>query len=140
MALQAGQLLIHRMQLELGAGVTVVDTGVTQENLGVTPDPPVGGVAGTTPSRVMVKMLPPIDNWAGVIIDEPVLDADTGTVSVTFTNAGAPTTVNVCIWNPHTLMGPVDADLYAIGGSGCDGGEPPVSLEQGLGGATHGGF
>lgn len=138
MALQAGELLIHRMQVTLGSGDTEVDTGVTQANLGVQPDPPVGG-SDTVPSRIMVKILPPIDNWGGVTISEPVLDPVTNTVHVTFTNPGAATTVNVLIWDPHTLMGPVDADLYAIASS-CVGGMPPVSLEQGFGTGTHGGF
>jgi hypothetical protein len=138
MALQAGELLIHRMQVTLGTGDTDVDTGVTQANLGVQPDPPVGG-SSTVPSRIMVKVLPPIDNWSGITISEPVLDPGTNTVHVTFTNPGAAAVVNVLIWDPHTLMGPVDADLYAVPPPPPSG-APPVSLEQGFGGATHGGF
>lgn len=139
MALQAGQLLIRRMQLALAPGATDVDTGLVQANLGVNPDPPVGGVDGVTASRVMVDVLPPWPAWANLTVSEPVLDPVTKTVHVIFTNAGGTAHINVLFWDPHTLMGPVDADVYTIP-STCVGGEPPVSLQQGIGTGTFGGF
>lgn len=107
MAKQAGQLLVNRMQLVLEAGANDIDTGLCQENLGMDPDP------GLAP-RTMIEMLPPSDNWAGVVPSDPTYNTTTRTVHVVLTAAEA-TTVNVCFWAPHTLVGPVSVDSYVIG-------------------------
>lgn len=133
MALQAGHLLNHRMQLALAAGANDIDTGICQVNLAMSPDPPLGGVAGVTASRVMVVVLPPFDNWSGVTIGEPTLDPVTNTVHVVFTAPGD-VTVNVMIWNPHTHVCPLSADLY--GNPAPPGVLWVLAVEEGLGVAT----
>lgn len=108
MAKQAGQLLINRMQLVLTIGAIDIDTGLCQVNLGMAPDP-------TLAQRTMIEILPPSDAWSGVVPSDPTYDNTTNTVHVVLT-ASAGTTVNVCFWAPHTLVGPVSVDSYVIPG------------------------
>lgn len=127
MSAKAGNLLWNRQQVTLPAGVTVVNTGLQQVNksfadqspneppLGVSAASP-GPAAGTTPaSRVQVIPMSPLPSWADVTHGEPFVNTATGTVCVAFTNGSSPAasvTINVLFWDPHTLIGPGDADTY----------------------------
>lgn len=113
-ALSNGQLLIVRRHLVLGAGATTLNTGIRQVSLAV--DPPLGG-SDTIPSRVMIVPMAPYPRWDNVTHGEPYL-ADNA-VNIDFNNSGSSVTVNVMIFAPSTFVGPVDADLYTIGDSGC---------------------
>jgi hypothetical protein len=130
MSTKAGALLWHRRRLTLSAGLTTVDTGLTQLNksfandsigeppLGVAIAPP-GPPDGTTPaSRVHVIPMSPIPAWTSVTHGEPFVDPATGTVKVTFNNTvspAGPVTINVLFWDPHTIVGPGQADTYHPG-------------------------
>jgi len=130
MSTKAGALLWHRMRLTLSAGLTTVDTGLTQLNksfandsigeppLGVAIAPP-GPPDGTLPaSRVHVIPMSPIPAWTSVTHGEPFVDPATGTVKVTFNNVvspAGPVTINVLFWDPHTIVGPGQADTYNPG-------------------------
>jgi hypothetical protein len=113
MSTKQGNLLWRRMRLTLGTGATAVDTGLRQQNQNFEAgDPPLAGSA-TVASRVMVIPLAPTDAWSGITHAEPVLDATTKTVHVTFTNPGeGPVTVNCLFWDPHSEVGPGQADTY----------------------------
>jgi len=105
MAEQAGHLLINRQRIALVGGANVIDTGLKQTNLNFDPDPDMA-------LRTMVIPLPPIDNWAGITIDNPVYSAVTETVQVTINNPGQGIEINVLFWDPHTSICPLDADDY----------------------------
>lgn len=119
MSKKAGQLLWSRQQITISgtAPSTTIDTGLCQLNkawaassLG---EPGFGSVAA--PSRVQVIPMAPLAAWSGITHAEPTLNPTTGTVEVTFfpaPQAEGPVIVNVLFWNPHTLVGPGDADLY----------------------------
>ncbi len=123
MSKKAGALLWHRMRITLQGGDTDVDTGVTQlgksfenDSLG---EPPLGisGVApppsGTLPaSRVDVVPMAPTTAWTNITHSEPYFNTTTNTVHVVFTNASAPIEINVLFWDPHTIVGPGQADTY----------------------------
>lgn len=126
MSKKAGQLLWNRQRIDLPAGTTQINTGLCQVNksfesesigeppLGVTLAPP-GPPNGTLPaSRIQVVMLAPTDKWAGVTHGEPYLNPATDTIFVAFqnTNEGGITDLNVLFWNPHSMVGPGDADTY----------------------------
>ncbi len=125
MGTKAGALLWNRQRLALAAGLTSVDTGLSQVDkafgsmspneppLGVTIAPP-GPPDGTAPaSRIMVIPQAPTSAWTDITHGEPYLNPATGTIFVTFNNAGkTPATVNVLFWDPHSLVGPGDADTY----------------------------
>jgi hypothetical protein len=126
MSTKAGQLLWNRMHLTIPADDTLnVDTGLTQLNrafgnssdgeptLGV--EAAVPPAAGALPaSRIQVIPLVPTGAWATVTHGEPYFDTDTGTVHVLFANSHEENDaeVNVLFWNPHTSIGPGDADTY----------------------------
>lgn len=127
MGTKAGALLWNRQRLTLNAGVTPVDTGLAEVGkafgnmslneppLGVSSAPP-GPPDGTTPaSRVQVIPQAPTAAWADITHGEPYVNPATGTVWVTFVNAGkTPATINVFFWDPHSLVGPGDADTYTV--------------------------
>jgi hypothetical protein len=57
----------------------------------------------------------PLDAWAGITQSEPWFNATTGTVFVSFTTPGEPgpdVEVNALFWDPHTSIGPGQADTY----------------------------
>ena len=120
MAKQAGTLLIKRARLTIEAGATVeIETLLEQQNLNFYPDPPLGGVDPNdvppgVASRVMVCAMAPIAEWADITHEEPVLDAVTGTIHVTFTNGDGELarTFNVMFLNPHSRICPVNAVTY----------------------------
>jgi hypothetical protein len=129
MSTKAGTLLWNRQRFALPAGLdTVIDTGLTQVNksfasmslneppLGVTTAPP-GPPDGTTPaSRVQVIPQAPLGSWASITHGEPFLDPATGTVKVLFSNNGQQNaTVNALFWDPHSMVGPGEADTYNPG-------------------------
>lgn len=125
MGLKAGALLWNRQRLTLENGFTTVDTGLTQVNqafgnmspneppLGVTSAPP-GPADGTLPaSRVHVIPQSPRNSWATISHGEPFVDPVTRTVKVTFSNTlEGPVTINVLFWDPHSMVGPGEADTY----------------------------
>jgi hypothetical protein len=119
-----GTLLWNRQHLTLSAGLNDVDTGLIQQSqaFGASSanEPPLG-IAGTTApapgslpaSRVQVIPLPPTPAWTNVTISEPWVSTVTGTVHVTFTSSSeVPIEVNVLFWDPHTSIGPGQADPY----------------------------
>jgi hypothetical protein len=126
MGRKAGTLLWNRMRINVPAGVGFdVDTGLTQVNKSF-PDmspgePPLGvsgvvaPVGGTPPaSRIEVIPLSPISKWASITHSEPYFNTTTSTVHVAF-NSGGETGVadlNVLFWDPHSMVGPGDADTY----------------------------
>jgi len=128
MGLKAGALLWNRRRLTLPAGLdTNIDTGLTQPNRSFESyspgEPPLGVVAaappapGTPPaSRIQVVPMSPMANWALVTHGEPYLDTDTNTIHVLFTNGGqTPVNINVLFWDPHSMVGPGEADTYSPG-------------------------
>jgi hypothetical protein len=130
MGKKAGTLLWNRLHQLLAPGFTTVDTGLTQGNkafAGMSPgEPPLGVEAappgppdGTLPaSRVQVIPMSPISAWGAVTHGEPFVDPVTGTVKVTFNNATivdeepVSVTINVFFWDPHSMVGPGEADTY----------------------------
>jgi len=138
MGRRAGSLLWRRMRLFPTGGVLPnfapndsqdIDTGITQVNRNFgdySPGEPNLGVAASsapavhpqTASRVQVVPLAPTVKWAGIVHGEPYFNTVTGTVHVKFTNLGQYyiNDLNVLFWDPHSLVGPGQADTY---------GEPP---------------
>ena len=111
------------MRITIAADTTVeIDTLLEQQNLNFYPDPPLGGVEPSAEvvngiaSRVMVLVMAPVAGWDDITHDEPLLDATTGTVHVTFTNGhvGEERTFNVLFWDPHTSVCPVNAHTYHV--------------------------
>jgi hypothetical protein len=94
-------------------GTRDVDTGLTQVNQALS-DPPLGD--GIVASRVQVIPLAPVDGWLGLTHGQPYLDPITNTVHVVFAIGGQrpDTTINVLFWDPHTIIGPGEADPYAF--------------------------
>lgn len=126
MSRKAGALLWNRMQILLSTdNPTDVDTGITQPNrsfpdyspneppLGVETVPP-GPPAGTLPaSRIQVIPMSPTVNWLDVTHGEPYFDPTTGTIHVNFSTTPIPDIfINVLFWDPHSIVGPGEADTY----------------------------
>lgn len=132
MSANAGQLLFSRQQITIPVDAPVViDTGLCQVNrafgassdgepgLGITSSVPVPD--GALPaSRVMV--LPLVNalgtnaEWDDILIGEPFFNSATGTVCVPFAHGPVgrtPYVANVLFWDPHTAIGPVEADTYS---------------------------
>jgi len=125
MGTKAGALLWNRQHLTLLAGLTEVDTGIRQVNQGfgsMSPNEPPMGLLIAPPgppdgalpaSRVMVIPQAPTTTWLNITHSEPYVNPATGTIFVTFNNADkTPATINVLFWDPHSLVGPGDADAY----------------------------
>lgn len=128
MGLKAGALLWNRMAITLNQGFTSIDTGLRQPNKsfpGYSPnEPPLGVEAappgppdGTLPaSRIQVIPMSPTSPWTDITHGEPFVNPATGTVWVTFSNANkTPAFVNVLFWDPHSILGPGQADTYNAG-------------------------
>lgn len=104
------------MMIALAGGETVdIDTGLKQANRSFRSssenEPGLGD--GLTASRVQVIPMMPIGGWLDVSHGEPYLDSTTGTVHVSFTNGGeGRAVINALFWDPHTSIGPGEADLY----------------------------
>ena len=125
MSTKAGTLLWNRKRITLAPGDTTIDTGLTQLSkifasmspgeppLGVTTSPP-GPPDGTLPaSRVQVIPQAPLGPWNSVTHGEPFIDPATGTVKVTFVlDSEGSVTINVLFWDPHSMVGPGQADTY----------------------------
>jgi hypothetical protein len=137
MSTKAGQLLWNRRHIHLesieGAPVELdVDTGLCQVNKAFDessngePSLGVAGIAapapGTLPaSRVQVIPMAPTGPWALVTHSEPWYSTVTDTVHVTFFAPAEmapeePTDIeiNVLFWDPHTGIGPGQADPYGV--------------------------
>jgi hypothetical protein len=119
---KAGELLWNRMRFDIAGGtITVnsfipssvdIDTGLTQVNQSF-PDMSPGEPGFGSPSRVQVIPMVPMGAWAAITHDEPFLDPATGTIHVVFHNNNTtPVTVNAFFWDPHSMVGPGDADTY----------------------------
>ena len=110
MGLKAGTLLWNRRRFDLPSGTTAIDTGLTQVNKsfsGMSPDEPA------LAQRVQVIPMAPTNKWLSITHGEPYVGAG-GTVWVDFTNTneGDITDVNALFWDPHSIVGPGDADAY----------------------------
>lgn len=129
MGLKAGALLWNRQRISLESGVNNIDTGLTQigrgfENMSKAEPPlgassaPPGPAPGTLPaSRIQVIPLSPVTPWADVTHGEPFVNPATNTIWVSFNNSGEDDIeVNVLFWDPHSMVGPGDADTYTTGG------------------------
>lgn len=119
MSEKARQLLWNRQRITLAAGATLVNTGIRQVSLAFgnsSVNEPQFSTVGTIGSRLQVVPLAPTANWDYITHGEPLPGPD-GYVYVAFTNATSPPTavpINVLFWDPHTLIGPGDADPYAL--------------------------
>lgn len=127
MSIKAGQLLWNRQRINLyGDGLaTSINTGLTQLNKSFANDssdePPLGIAAlapppdGATPaSRVHVIPMAPIAKWNGVTHSEPYFNTTTGTVWINFycPIEGGVQDLNVLFWDPHSSVGPGQAETY----------------------------
>jgi hypothetical protein len=124
MGKKAGALLWNRMRLTLANGLTDVDTGLTQLNKSFDSEsvgePPLGvndtaaPAPGTLPaSRIQVVPMAPTALWVDISHSEPYFNTTTGTIHVEFSNSGkTPAGINVLFWDPHSMIGPGDADPY----------------------------
>lgn len=118
MSKRSGTLLWRRMQfgsLFLDGLEHDIDTGLTQVGQALGPDePPIDGNIG--PSRIMVLVLQQFIPTANIQLKrQPFIDPVTNTVHVLLQNTGDPTQgVSILFWDPHTLIGPGQADPYAI--------------------------
>ena len=137
MSTNAGTLLWNRRRITLlpgETGITDVDTGLRQPQLAFgnssIDEPPLGisgtapPVPGTTPaSRVEVIPQAPLSPWLSITHSEPWFNTVTGTVFVTFKiTSEIPLEINVLFWDPHTAVGPGQADTYNA---------PPLLAEPG---------
>lgn len=126
MSNKAGTLLWNRQRITLpgNGAATDVDTGIQQPGLAFgnssAAEPPMGAISNVSPpdgtlpsSRIQVIPMAPTDNWSAVTHGEPWFDTTTGTIHVRFVNNGETgITINALFWNPHTLVGPGQADTY----------------------------
>jgi len=109
----AGNLLLNRMHLFLAPGDNIIHTGLQQSLRAFPVGEPTDDPATGSPSRIMVHPLSPIIAWAGVTHGEPYMDPTTKTIWVKITNPTQGTVeVNVLFWDPHSIICPLDADLY----------------------------
>lgn len=111
MGLKAGTLLWNRMRINLPPGPTDIDTGLAQVNKSFADMSP-GEPGFDDPSRIQVVPLAMIGNWASITHGEPYFDPATQSIHVAFNNAGLAVTINALFWNPHSLVGPGEADAY----------------------------
>jgi hypothetical protein len=109
----AGNLLLNRRRLTLPFGATDIDTGLQQDLRAFPVGEPTDDPGVNEASRIMVCPMAPVIPWFGITHGEPYLDPTTKTVHVAFFNPGAPATINVLFWNPHSIICPLDADPYA---------------------------
>ena len=131
MSKNAGALLWRRMSVFVPGGVVGAlgapgdtDTGLTQLNKDFA-NQSVGEPGFGSPSRIQVVPLAPTSVWNFVTHTEPVFDPTTETIHVLFSNSGPPVTVNVLFWDPHTAVGPGEADTYVADQGG---GGPPREI------------
>lgn len=119
MGLKAGALLWNRMRFTVPSGanggppgILDVDTGITQVNKSFADMSP-GEPGFDDPSRIQVVPMMPIGNWTNITHGEPYFDPATGTIHVEFAKAGiGAVELNALFWNPHSLVGPGDAETY----------------------------
>lgn len=137
MGRKAGVLLWNRQHVKIEGAIpgepdvpvpTDINTQLVQQNTGFdnySPDEPrlgpsiappgPGPFAGGTPpvSRVQVIPMAPLALWVDVTHSEPYVDPATGEVHVTFQKSTkGNVTLNVLFWDPHSMIGPGDADFY----------------------------
>lgn len=125
MSTKAGALLWNRKRITVQPGPQIIDTGLQQVNrsFGSSSDgePPLGVVSALPPpagiepaSRVQVIPLSPISQWQNLSHGEPYVDEATGRVFVEFVSDEdeSEIEINVLFWDPHTLVGPGQADTY----------------------------
>jgi hypothetical protein len=112
MSIKAGALLWNRQRIFIPLSIVPyrVGTGLTQVNKSfadMSPNEPGFG----DPSRIQVIPLAPTANWASISHGEPFLGAN-GEIIVLFSNSGTPVEINVLFWDPHSILGPGQADTY----------------------------
>jgi hypothetical protein len=121
MGKKKGALLWNRQAITLPPGDTDEhDTGLAQPNTGFgdySPNEPSLepslGPAGPIGSRIQVVPLAPLGPWATVVgHSEPYVNDD-GKIVVDFHNSyQTEVSINVLFWDPHSMIGPGDADRY----------------------------
>jgi hypothetical protein len=124
MSANAGTLLWNRKNITIGPAATPVDTGLCQTRLNFEgnsigePSLGIPGVVAPAPgslpaSRVQVLPMAPTSDWGSVRHSEPWFNTATNTVFVTFWTANeTEATINVLFWDPHSAIGPGQADAY----------------------------
>jgi len=119
MGKKAGTLLWNRMRVTVPAAINLgppgtldVDTGLTQVNKAFG-SMSLGEPSFDDPSRIQVVPMMPIGNWTTITHGEPVFDVVTGTIHVVFSNTSlSAVAINALFWNPHSMVGPGEADSY----------------------------
>jgi hypothetical protein len=138
MGKKAGALLWNRQALEfvpppepplkpppgtypMGTPVQI-DTGLAQPNTGFgdySPGEPGLDAVGNVGSRIQVIPMAKPSQWGGVEHSEPYVDPADGKIYVNFLvplppEFAVPVTLNVLFWDPHSIVGPGDADKYGF--------------------------
>lgn len=117
MGLKAGALLWNRQRIELQANsASFHDTGLHQPNKSFadySPNEPAINQYAAIGSRIQVIPMSPLPEWTTISHGEPFLDPD-GKIMVQFFNSDLYNnhTINVLFWDPHSMVGPGDADTY----------------------------
>lgn len=111
-------LLWNRRRIFVNPGVfsTPIDTGLVQPNTGFanySPNEPALVSAAKIGSRVQVIPMAPTSDWFTVLHGEPYIGPN-GNVWVNFfaPDLEGPLPLNVLFWDPHSIVGPGDADDY----------------------------
>jgi hypothetical protein len=138
MGLKAGTLLWNRRRISMDPAVPsslIIDTGLTQQNQNFpdySPNEPTLGTIATVGSSAGPPIVPPVpppipvlvsrihvipeaplSEWAKVVSHgEPFVDPTTGTVWVAFNVNARVSDLNVLFWDPHSIVGPGQADTY----------------------------
>jgi hypothetical protein len=108
MPIRSGQRLWNRKHLVLEVGENIVPHGLTQLRRNIDPQ---------FAPAVQIIPLPPLDAWAGVQLGaQPDSENVMFIVPDTGGKTGKPEQVelDVLFWEPHTVVGPGDADEYII--------------------------
>jgi hypothetical protein len=110
MSKNAGELLWNRQRINIDDETIDVDTGITQVDRSFG-DMSLNEPTFGNPSRIQVIPLAPTSEWIGLTHGEPFFNSATGTIHVLFQN-NSDTTFNVLFWDPHSILGPGQADFY----------------------------
>jgi hypothetical protein len=119
MGKKAGALLWNRIRFTVpaqinggGPGILDLDTGLTQVDKAfgnMSPSEP----SFDDPSRIQVLPMVPTALWTAITHGEPFFDPTTGTIHVEFSNTdNDPVTLNALFWDPHSMIGPGQAQTY----------------------------
>jgi hypothetical protein len=119
MSTKAGTLLWNRIHVTFppDTNSVTIDTGIRQVNKSFPAMSP-GEPSLADPTRIQVIPLAPTAEWSGMGMSEPVVNPATGTIEITFGGGLIPEPpfqrgpLNVLVWDPHSIVGPGDADIY----------------------------